>query len=45
MALKLSIAFNSTPELWLNFQKNYELWHVRQKVDMSKIINFFGSAA
>lgn len=27
MALRLSRAFDSTPELWLNLQKNYELWH------------------
>lgn len=27
MALRLSRAFDTTPELWLNLQKNYELWH------------------
>ena len=27
MALRLSMAFDTTPELWLNLQKNYELWH------------------
>ena len=27
MALRLSRAFATTPELWLNLQKNYELWH------------------
>lgn len=27
MALRLSRAFNTTPELWLNLQKNYDLWH------------------
>jgi len=21
------MAFDTTPELWLNLQKNYELWH------------------
>ncbi|BBO87733.1 HigA family addiction module antitoxin [Desulfosarcina ovata] len=26
MALRLSRAFNTTPELWLNLQKNYDLW-------------------
>jgi len=26
MALRLSRAFNSTPDLWLNLQKNYDLW-------------------
>lgn len=26
MALRLSRAFDSTPDLWLNLQKNYDLW-------------------
>ena len=26
MALRLSRAFGTTPELWLNLQKNYDLW-------------------
>jgi plasmid maintenance system antidote protein VapI len=25
--LRLSRAFNTTPDLWLNLQKNYDLWH------------------
>ncbi len=27
MALRLSRAFNTTAEFWLNLQKNYELWY------------------
>jgi addiction module HigA family antidote len=27
MALRLSQAFGTTPELWLNLQQNYDLWH------------------
>ncbi|MFN0118473.1 MAG: HigA family addiction module antitoxin [Elusimicrobiota bacterium] len=27
MALRLSKAFVTTPQLWLNLQKNYDLWH------------------
>ena len=27
MALRLSKAFNTTPELWLNLQQTYDLWH------------------
>ena len=27
MALRLSKAFRTTPELWLNLQQNYDLWH------------------
>lgn len=26
MALRLSRAFTTSPELWLNLQKNYDLW-------------------
>lgn len=27
MALRLARAFDTTPDLWLNLQKNYDLWH------------------
>lgn len=27
MALRLSKAFNTTPQLWLNLQQFYDLWH------------------
>jgi len=27
MALRLSRAFDTTPELWLNLQRSYDLWH------------------
>ena len=27
MALRLSKAFNTTPQLWLNLQQSYDLWH------------------
>ena len=27
MALRLSRAFSTTPELWLNLQRTYDLWH------------------
>ena len=30
MALRLSIAFNTTPQLWLNLQQNYDLWHAQR---------------
>ncbi len=26
MALRLSRAFNTTPDFWLNLQKNFDLW-------------------
>jgi len=28
MALRLSVTFDTTPELWLNIQSNYDLWKV-----------------
>lgn len=33
MALRLSKAFNTTPELWLNLQQSYDLWHVSERSD------------
>lgn len=27
MALRFSQAFETTPQLWLNMQQNYDLWH------------------
>lgn len=33
MALRLSRAFNTTPELWLNLQRNYDLWHAARDSD------------
>ncbi|MBF0103196.1 MAG: HigA family addiction module antidote protein [Desulfobacterales bacterium] len=27
MALRLSMAFKTSPEVWLNLQRNYDLWH------------------
>ncbi|MCF8066914.1 MAG: HigA family addiction module antidote protein [Desulfarculaceae bacterium] len=26
MAMRLSLAFGTTPDFWLNLQKNYDLW-------------------
>jgi len=31
MALRLAIAFDTTPESWLNQQAQYDLWVARQK--------------
>ena len=31
MALRLSIALQTTPQLWLNLQQNYDLWVVQRK--------------
>ena len=31
MALRLAMAFNTTPELWMNHQMQYDLWKVRNE--------------
>ena len=31
MAVRLSIAFDTTPESWLTQQMDYDLWHAEQK--------------
>lgn len=37
MALRLGKAFGTTPMLWMNLQRNYDLWHAERKVKLSKI--------
>ena len=37
MAIRLSKAFNTTPELWLGVQQQYDLWHARQKADQIEV--------
>jgi addiction module HigA family antidote len=37
MALKLSKAFNTTPELWLNMQQNFDLWNARKKIRLGSV--------
>ena len=32
MAILLGKAFNTTPDLWLNMQRNYDLWHAGQRI-------------
>jgi antitoxin HigA-1 len=38
MALRLSRAFSTTPELWLNLQTSYDLWHSLHSVGEWKSI-------
>jgi addiction module HigA family antidote len=33
MAIRLSKAFDTTPELWVDLQKQYDLWIAKQKAD------------
>ena len=37
MALRLAKAFNTTPELWLSMQVNYDLWNAGQRVKLTRI--------
>ena len=37
MALRLSKAFGTTPESWLNMQQNYDLWRAKKKARLSKV--------
>jgi addiction module HigA family antidote len=37
MAIRLSKAFNTTPQLWLNIQQSYDLWHAQKEMDASKV--------
>ena len=39
MALRLSKAFHTTPELWLNLQQSYDLWQASHKSDDWKMID------
>ena len=38
MALRLSKAFSTTPQLWLNLQQNYDLWHVSHTSQEWKLV-------
>lgn len=33
MAYRLAKAFNTTPQLWMNLQSNFDLWHVEYELD------------
>jgi len=44
MAVKLSEAFNTTPELWMNMQKTYDLWHAKKTVSREGIKHFHPQA-
>lgn len=37
MAVRLSIAFNTTSESWLNQQTQYDLWHAEQRLKVKRL--------
>ena len=43
MALRLSIAFDTTPESWLNQQAQYDLWLVRQESSKMKVQKLYAA--
>lgn len=40
MAVKLSEAFGTNADLWINLQKKYDLWEAEKRVDRSNIRHF-----
>ncbi len=38
MALRLSRAFDTTPDLWMNLQKNYDLWHAEHSSNSWQLV-------
>jgi addiction module HigA family antidote len=40
MALRLGKAFNTTPELWMNMQRDFDLWDAAQHLKLTKIKSF-----
>ena len=37
MALRLSRAFGTTPDLWLNLQRTYDLWHAARSEGWKRV--------
>ena len=44
MSLRLSMAFNTTPDLWLGLQQEFDLWKAKQKMGKMTIKPFFKRA-
>ncbi len=40
MAIRLSIALNSTPQLWMNMQQGYDLWRAEKKASEIHVVPF-----
>ena len=40
MALRLSLAFKTTPDLWLGLQQDYDLWRAKEKMGKLNIKPF-----
>ncbi len=44
MAIRLSKAFHTTPQLWLNLQQQYDLWQARQRAAQIQVQDLVGAA-
>src|SRR5271156_7106969 len=44
MALRLSKAFGSTPEQWLQMQLAYDLWQAKRRIKKLRVKQFYASA-
>ena len=42
MSLRLSKAFNTTPDLWLGMQLDYDLWQTKQTANIDNVQIMFG---
>ena len=40
MAVKLSEAFGTSADIWLNLQKKFDLWHAEKRVSRTSIRHF-----
>lgn len=40
MAYKLSLLLKPSAEMWLNLQRDYELWQVRKKYKNLELVNY-----
>lgn len=40
MAVKLSEAFSTSADLWMNLQRKYDLWHAEKKVSRESVRQF-----
>ena len=45
MALRLSLAFNTTPDLWLGLQQDYDIWNAKKKMGRLEIKPFIKKVA
>ncbi|MBA3828710.1 MAG: HigA family addiction module antidote protein [Taibaiella sp.] len=43
MALRLSMAFGTTPQLWINMQRDYDLWQAGNKATLKDVRHLFRS--